>query len=89
MSFWLAAIHVSNFLAPALGVGLLLALLELIFKKKKVLALSFIGSFAQYFGVGAAILLFGLAWLGRDGKMLTYAALVLCTAALGAWRHRA
>jgi hypothetical protein len=33
-------------------------------------------------------LLLGLALLGRDGKTVTYAALVSVNAALAAWRHR-
>ena len=32
------------------------------------------------FGVGVAVLVAGLVVLGRDGKMLTYAALVLACA---------
>ncbi|MFO1211388.1 MAG: hypothetical protein U1E74_01840 [Paenacidovorax caeni] len=41
--------------------------------------------------VGCAVLLAGLWWLGRDGRMLTYAALVLACASsrwllLRGWR---
>ncbi len=39
--------------------------------------------------VGSAVLLAGLVWSGRDGRMATYAALVLTVGALaGLWRAR-
>jgi hypothetical protein len=36
-------------------------------------------------GVGVAVLLAGLVYFGRDGKMATYAALVLAQGTLGWW----
>lgn len=88
MSFWLMALHLLNFMLPAIGLALLLGLWETIFKKKRPLALSAIGSVATYFFLALAVLLLGLALLGRDGRMLTYAAMTLLLAFLAAWRHR-
>ena len=36
-------------------------------------------------GVGVGVLLIGLAWYGRDGKMATYAALVLAMGSTAWW----
>jgi len=36
-------------------------------------------------GLGVAVLAAGLAYWGRDGKMLTYAALVLVVGTAAAW----
>jgi hypothetical protein len=88
MSLWLMALHLLNFMLPAIGLALLLGLSETIFNKKRPLALSAIGSVAIYFFMALAVLLLGLALLGRDGKVLTYTALTLLLALLAAWRHR-
>lgn len=42
----------------------------------------------MYFAAGVGVLLMGLALLGRDGRVLSYAALVLVVATLAAWRQR-
>lgn len=70
--------HLLNFVAPAAALALAL-----------VLCGRFLGGgaagagwrqFAIVFAVGLAVLLGGLVLWGRDGKMLTYAALVVATA---------
>jgi hypothetical protein len=38
---------------------------------------------------GVAVLVAALSWTGQDGRMLTYAALVLACAASQAWLTRA
>ena len=88
MSPLLMALHLLNFMLPAIGLALLLALGEVIFKKKKLLCLYFIRLFAIYFFAALAVLLLGLALLGRDGRVLTYAVLTVLLAFLAAWRHR-
>lgn len=88
MSVWLAALHLINFVAPAFGVALLLALAEPIVKRKKPSALVLFQAFAMYFMAGAAVLMLGLALLARDGKMLTYTLLVVTLGSLAAWRTR-
>ncbi|HRK37402.1 MAG TPA: hypothetical protein PK347_03365 [Burkholderiaceae bacterium] len=88
MSFWLASIHLLNFVAPAFGVAVVLALVELILNKKGHSPHYFIQSFAIYFVVGVAVLMLGLAVLERDGKMLTYLALTVAVGSMAAWRNR-
>jgi len=88
MSVWLAATHLLNFVAPAWGVAVMLALAEAVFKRKRPSALSLFQAFAMYFMAGVAVLMLGLAVLERDGKMLTYAAMAIMLGSLAAWRTR-
>ncbi|MBV7539912.1 hypothetical protein [Acidovorax sp. sic0104] len=83
--------HALNFMAPAAAVALLLVLCGRLFGAKGASAMAGWRQFAIVFGVGLAVLAAGLVVFGRDGKMLTYAALVVATATcqwfLGrAWR---
>ncbi len=60
-------------------------------KQNKPIALGFAGLVAINFIVCCAVLVAGLVLTGRDGKMLTYLAMVLASAAVqmvvsGAWR---
>jgi hypothetical protein len=73
-------IHLLSFLAPALAVALLVALAGpfLVARKapgRRWWALAAINSVA-----GAAVLAAGLWWWGVDGKMATYATLVVVVA---------
>ncbi|MFT3812339.1 MAG: hypothetical protein QM740_03065 [Acidovorax sp.] len=79
--------HLLNFAAPAVAVAVLLALLGRFFGKKQPAALAWYALAAINSIVGCAVLAAGLWWLGRDGKMLTYAALVLALAS-GQWLMR-
>jgi hypothetical membrane protein len=88
MSMWLMALHLLNFLAPAFGLALMLGVLGLFFDRKRPSPQYLYISAAMYFVASMAVLLLGLALLGRDGKTITYAALVSVNAALAAWRHR-
>lgn len=87
MSVWLLALHLLNFMAPAGAVALFLGLTEAVVQRKRPLALNLLRSVAIYFCVALAVLMLGLALLGRDGKMLTYGALVVATGTLAAWRQ--
>ena len=83
--------HTLNFLAPAAALALLLVLCGRFFGAKGGAALSRWRQFAVVFGVGLVVLAGGLVVWGRDGKMLTYAALVVGCATtqwvlLRAWR---
>lgn len=69
--------HAVNFMAPAAALAVLLVLGGRLIRSKEALALSWRAQAAINFVVGCAVLVAGLVVLGRDGKMLTYAALVL------------
>ena len=74
--------HVIAFIAPAVGVALVLAL-GLNWRPTRR------GGTAVHLGVlvagGVLVLLAGLVVFGRDGKVATYAALVLVQGSLGWW----
>ena len=80
--------HVLNFLAPALWLALGLTLMSRIFMKKQAPALTALAQAAILSAAGSAVLLLGLVLLGRDGKMLTYATLVLTCASVQVWLQR-
>ena len=73
--------HLVNFLAPALVVALVLALLGPFLIRKRPKAPVLLAQAAINFAAGASALLLGLWFFGNDGKMASYAAmLLLCTA---------
>ena len=72
--------HLFNFAAPALFLALLLALGGRVVGPKGASSLPWYAQAAINSVVGCTVLLAGLWWLGRDGRMLTYAALVLACA---------
>ena len=87
----LALNHLLHFVSPAAGVALVLCAGTLVFWSKRPAALCLRAQLALNFIVGCAVLLVGLWWGGRDGQMLTYAALVLACAScqwlvLRGWR---
>ncbi len=81
--------HVLNFLAPALAVGVVLALCgPYVMGKKQSGAGIVLHSILNFF-VGALMLLVGLWFFGRDGKMASYAAMLLgCVLSQGLLRQR-
>ena len=84
-------LHLINFCAPALAVGALLALLGPMLIGKQPLALGFIACTAMNCVAGVLALGLGLWFFGNDGKMASYAAMVVAMASsqwLGArgWR---
>ena len=88
MTAYLLTNHLLNFMAPAAFVAVLLVLLPRLFsgffKSKRPLAQAVWMQFAIVFVAGMAVLVAGLLIFGHDGKMLTYAALVV-VAALCQW----
>ena len=69
--------HLLNFAAPALVVGALVAWIAPILWRKVPQAHSLHAQVAMNFVAGLAVLVAGLVFFGRDGKMATYAALAL------------
>lgn len=83
--------HLLNFLAPAAAMAVLMVLGGRLLGWKSAASRATWAQAAIQFAVGCAVLLGGLVVLGRDGKMATYAALVLacasCQWAMGkGWR---
>lgn len=72
--------HLLNFFAPAAAMAVLVALGSRILRWKSGSNHAAWAQFAIQLGVGSAVLLAGLVVLGRDGKMATYAALVVACA---------
>lgn len=72
--------HLLNFVAPAAALALLLTLAGGWIGPKGRPAMAAWRRFAILFVVGVAVLAAGLGFLGRDGKMFTYAGLVLACA---------
>lgn len=85
-------LHLTNFVAPALGVALLLALLSWGFRpgaRMSSLAWAHARALFMWSVVGGLLVLFlGLIYFGRDGKMATYGAMVLVMGTLAFWHHR-
>lgn len=79
-----ALIHLLNFAAPALALALALPLLARLLDRfsngKRPAILGWKAQAAINFVAGLAVLAAGLWFFGRDGKMTTYAALVLVLA---------
>jgi hypothetical protein len=81
-AFW----HLLNLFGPAIGLGLIAPTLAKLLWRRE-LALVPWRALAQWVAVACAVvILAGLVVLGRDGRMATYAALVLVTAAALWWR---
>lgn len=83
--------HLLSFLAPAFGVAVGVAVLARLFFRE-ARARRWWVTLAVNFGAGAAVLLAGLWYFGHDGKMATYAALVLAVGSsqwllAGGWRR--
>ncbi len=76
--------HLMNFLAPAFAVGGLLALVGPFIVGKRAQARVWIAQAAINFVAGSLALGVGLWFFGRDGKMASYAAM-LVVAATSQW----
>lgn len=72
--------HLINFLAPALAVGVVLALVVPWFMKKSSSAPGFPAQAAINSIAGAMALGLGLWFFGNDGKMASYGAMVMVCA---------
>ena len=88
MTAYLLTIHLMSFLAPAALTALLVVLFERVFSRflvsKTPLAQSIWARAAIVFVVNVCVLTAGLVVFKNDGKMATYAAMVLA-AALCQW----
>jgi hypothetical protein len=84
MTAYLLLDHILNFIAPAAVVALLIVLLGRVFRRflvsKRPAAQSIWAQAAIIFVVSVLVLAAGLVFFGNDGKMATYAAMVLAAA---------
>ena len=83
--------HLLNFLLPAFVLALLLPLCVRWTPMGRGAAVGLVSNVLVLAVVNAAVLLAGLAWFERDGKMLTYLAMAVAGASaqwvlLKAWR---
>ena len=72
--------HAVNFFALAVWLAFLVPLLSRIFMRKTPVVQTLPRQVAINFIVSMLVLVVGLLVFGRDGKMLTYLAMVLCSA---------
>ena len=80
--FW----HLANLLAPALGMALIAPTLAKLLWRDALRAVPWAALAGWVGAADAGVLLAGLAVQGRDGRMATYAAMVLVSAAVLWWR---
>jgi hypothetical protein len=76
--------HLLNFFGPALGVGCLAAVATKLLWRRELAAVSLKRLAAWACGAGTLMTVGGLIVFGRDGRMATYAAIVLGSA-LALW----
>lgn len=81
-------IHFLNFVAPALAVGTLMGVFSAWSSKKRKISSGLMPLIMQNTLCGVVALAMGLWWFGNDGKMLSYAAMVLVVASYQWWRMR-
>jgi predicted anti-sigma-YlaC factor YlaD len=74
------SIHLLSFAAPAFAVALAVTLLARVLLPRREQRLGWSLTLALNFVAGVVALLAGLWFFGRDGKMATYAAMVLVVA---------
>jgi hypothetical protein len=77
--------HLLNFFVPAIGVGLLASAGAKLFWRRDLASVSWRRLAGWATGAGALTLLGGLVIFGRDGRVATYAALVVASAAALWW----
>lgn len=78
-AFW----HIANFLAPAITVAAIASVLAKLLWRSDLRRVAWFRLFAWAAGVCAGVLIARLVVFGRDGRMATYAAMVVgCAIAL-------
>ena len=80
--------HLAGFVMPALVVSLGVVAGARVLIRQRRSSMSMARQAAVHFVVCVAVLLAGLMITGQDGRMLTYLALVLCSATCHLWLLR-
>lgn len=78
--------HVLNLFAPAVGLGLIASTLAKLAWRRGLQAASWRSLACWTIGANAGLTVLGLVLQVRDGRMATYAAMVLATALALWWR---
>lgn len=81
-------IHFLNFVAPALAVGTLMGVFTAWSSKKRKISSGLMPQIIQNTLWGVGVFAMGLWLFGNDGKMLSYAAMVLVVASYQWWCMR-
>jgi hypothetical protein len=79
--------HIAGFIAPAVFMALILWAVPRLRRRGRASPGAGLEAFMLVVA-GIVVLLAGLVVLGRDGKMATYAALVVVQGTLAWWLHR-
>ena len=82
------ALHGLDFLAPALGLGLLAGALARLALGRVYGGVGWLRLLVTPVAASAVALIAGLLWFGRDGRIETYAAMLLATALGLGWVAR-
>lgn len=88
MTFFALLGHLLGLLLPAFGVSVVLMAAPRVWPRTKKSRWAFKTEALVLMGFGVAVLFAGLVVFGRDGKMLTYAALVFVLGSLAWWNRR-
>lgn len=80
--------HLANFVAPAIGVAVLLWGMPRLWPKARAGRWAARSELMALCVLGVGVLLAGLMVFDRDGKMLSYTALVLAQGSLAWWVRR-
>lgn len=78
--------HVANLFLPALGLGALAAALAKLLWRRELAPVPWTRLAGPACAASAVVVLAGLALSGRDGKMVTYAAMVAASALTLWWQ---
>jgi hypothetical protein len=94
MGFFDLTNHLINFILPALAMGVMMPLASRMIWRQTAVKPSLQRQMFITTAVCMVVLIAGLVFFGRDGKMLTYVGLVLATAGCqwwfqGDWRFKA
>jgi hypothetical protein len=87
MTPWAFLAHIAGFIAPAVFVALILWAMPRMRRAGRVRHGARLEAFMLVVA-GVVVLLGGLVFFGRDGKIATYAALVFVQGTLAWWLHR-
>ena len=87
MNFFALLGHVAGLIAPAVGIAAFLVLAPRLWRSRRAVRWSAKIEFQWLALAGIGVLLAGLVVFGRDGKMLSYSALVLVQGSMAWWNR--